>query len=64
MKKSLKHLALLLFVVAAPLALWAQFTVSGTVNGTGNKPLAGASVKLMNSFRKVFFRSPGKQWGH
>ena len=48
MKNSLIHLAVLLLSMA-PLALLAQVTITGTVTGAGNNPLAGASVKLKNS---------------
>jgi TonB-linked SusC/RagA family outer membrane protein len=49
MKKLKKSILLLLLVIAAPLWLWAQFTVTGTVTGAGNAPLAGATVKVKNS---------------
>ena len=42
-------LAVFLFMMAAPLVLLAQVTITGTVTGAGNNPLAGASVKLKNS---------------
>ena len=38
-----------LLMMAAPLALLAQITITGTVTGFGNNPLAGATVKLKNS---------------
>ncbi len=40
---------MLLLVIGAPLVLWAQFTIKGTVTGAGNEPLSGASVKLKNN---------------
>src|SRR5688572_27847682 len=49
MKKLQKQFTLLLFVIATPLCLWAQFTVTGTVTGANNAALAGATVKVRNS---------------
>ncbi len=60
MKNSLRHIAVFLFVMATPLAVWAQFTITGTVTGTGNNPLAGASVKLNRNNVGVTTDASGK----
>lgn len=44
-----KKTALVLFVFALPLILYAQVSVSGTVTDPRNNPLSGASIKLRNS---------------
>lgn len=49
MKNLPKYFAALLFTMVAPYALWAQLTVTGTINDAKNNPLTGASVKLKNS---------------
>ncbi len=49
MKTFPKHLLSLLIMMAAPFALCAQFSLTGTVTDAANNPLLGASVKLKNS---------------
>lgn len=49
MKRSLKIITALVLGIVSPQVLWAQFTLTGTVTGTGNNPLSGASVKLKNN---------------
>jgi TonB-linked SusC/RagA family outer membrane protein len=49
MKKLQKHFLFLLLGTVAPLCLLAQFTVTGTVTGSGNIPLSGATIKVKNS---------------
>jgi TonB-dependent starch-binding outer membrane protein SusC len=49
MKNLLQKFPLFLFILAAPLTLWCQLNITGTVTSTSNMPLSGASVKLKNN---------------
>ncbi len=49
MKKSYTQFAVFLFILLTPFMLNAQQTVTGTVTGTNNRPLVGASVKIKNN---------------
>ena len=50
----------MMLVLAAPIVLFAQFTVSGSVTDGSNSPLSGVTVKLRNSNKGTSTDNDGK----
>ncbi len=60
MRNQLMKTMLMMLVLAAPIVLFAQFTVSGSVTDGSNSPLSGVTVKLRNSNKGTSTDNDGK----
>ena len=60
MRNQFMKTMLMMLVLAAPIVLFAQFTVSGSVTDGSNSPLSGVTVKLRNSNKGTSTDNDGK----